>query len=211
MGELYTTFGNLNDIKPIDIIEEFQLNDYLKIVLVENSSNYAPYHNLNHILCMVKYAYVIGKSEELSSEEIKLLIISALFHDFNHSQGKEEDSVNIEIANKAVREYVDSELVDDVIDIIKATQYPYTIEYGNLTTLQKVIRDCDFMQTFEPNYIHQVLFGISKEIGISVKEFLPLQIKFLDSIVFNTKTGEMIGKDKIPLLKKDIVHIQNLI
>ena len=201
----------MNTIRPIDIIKTFQLEHYLEIVLAESSSNYAPYHNINHVLCMVKYAYIIGSSENLDNDEIKMLIVSALFHDFNHTQGKEDDFANIKIAIESVKKYVEEEIIDVVIDVIKATQYPYIIDTKDLTKYQRIIRDCDFMQTFEPNYVHQILFGISTEIGMSVKEFLPIQLKFLDSIKFNTEKGREIGEDKIPIIKEEIVFLQQII
>ena len=59
----------METIRPTDIIKEFQLEHYLNIVLTESSSNYAPYHNINHVLCMVKYAYIIGSSEDLEKDD----------------------------------------------------------------------------------------------------------------------------------------------
>ena len=42
----------------IQLIQKFQLDNYFGNVIRHSKSNNAPYHNLHHILCMIKNCYV---------------------------------------------------------------------------------------------------------------------------------------------------------
>lgn len=205
-------FEEFYGIEALDIIKKFNLGNYLKIVIKESKSNNAPYHNLNHVLCMVKNIYIICNNEDVKKEDIQTLIIAALFHDFNHSQGKKTDDENIKIAIKACNKYIEEEnLRLNVIDIIKATQYPYVIDEKDLSKNQLIIRDCDMLQTFESNFIQQVLLGLSTELGIELEKFLDMQLSFLDNLKFHTKTAKELTKGKISKIKKDVNYLKSIL
>lgn len=195
-----------NNITVLDIIKELDLGDYLNILLTENKSNQAPYHNINHLLCVTKFCYLFGKEENVSKKELKVLVVAGMFHDFNHSEGKKSDDKNIIEAKKCVSKYV-SDDVSDINILIDATQYPYVIEDGDLSLSQKIIRDADMMQTFEDNFIHQVVFGLSKEIGKDSIEFLTDQKKFISVLKFYTGTATNYTENKLEKLKEDIDYL----
>ncbi len=201
-------------LDPLEIIKKYKLDDYLKTVLTESKSNNAPYHNINHVLCMVKNTYIIGQVEGLGKNEIRTLVISALFHDFNHSEGKKSDDENIKTAIKAVKKYIlekDKDIEDDIINIIKATEYPYVIEDKDLDMSQKVIRDSDMLQTLEDNFVHQILFGLSKELGIEFKKFLDIQLNFIDNLKLYTKSAKEMSKGKFTKIKKDVKYLKSIL
>lgn len=191
----------------LDIIREFKMDEYLNILLKENKSNYAPYHNINHLLCVTKYCYLFGKEEGVSKKELRVLVTAGLFHDFNHSEGKKTDDKNIAEAKKCVEKYVDSDDIEDVNVLIEATQYPYVIDVKDLSLSQKIIRDADFMQTFEDNFIHQVVFGLAKEIGKEPIDFLSMQKSFISSMEFNTNTAKKYTKSKLEKLEDNVDYL----
>lgn len=203
----FNNYNTSNNINVLDIIREFNMDEYLNIILTKNKSNNAPYHNINHLLCVTEFCYVIGKEEGVSKKDLKILTTAGLFHDFNHSEGKKKDDENIKQAKNAVIKYVKEEDIEDVNKLIDATQFPYVIEDKDLTKLQKIIRDADMMQTFQNNFIHQVIFGLSKELGKDPIEFLMDQKNFISNLKFYTKTAKKYTKEKLKDLKKDINYM----
>lgn len=192
----------MNNLTGIEIIGKYDyLQKALKYIIENSSSNDLPYHNLNHLITVMKYCHeglvFIGAKDE---SIYKLLLVSALFHDVNHSGGKLSDDKNIELAKKSLIDFVESESMDidldDAFGILDATQYPYVIESSELTTLQSIIRDSDLMQIYEYNWLQQNILGLAKELNISIVDFLPGQKKFMDSAVFNTQYGIELKKLK---------------
>lgn len=194
--------SNNKNLEAIEIIDKYEyLQKAFKYIILNNNSNDKPYHNLNHLLTVLKYCY-IGAIEEsiINEKELRELLLTAIFHDFNHSGGKKTDDVNIKISKKAIKEFVESENIDVDIDsvneILDATQYPYIIEGSSLNIRQSIIRDADLMQVFEYNWIHQNIAGLSSELKMNFLDFVKPQRKFLDSTEFNTKWGKKMKKER---------------
>ena len=93
----------------LKIIDQYDfLKKGLKFILQTNPSNYAPYHNLNHMLTVVRHAYYALVYEELLGEDMaEELLMTALFHDYNHSMGENIDEVNVSKAKNALRTFVE--------------------------------------------------------------------------------------------------------
>lgn len=195
------------------IINELKLDKYLSILIKKNKSNNAPYHNMYHSLCVMKNVYNISKSIKLDKEDIRKLCIAAIFHDFNHSQGKLKDDKNIKESIDNYFKYTkETKDVDyDVVNIIESTQYPYVIEDKDLNILQKVIRDADMMQMLEDNYIQQVLIGLATEMNVNITDFISMQEKFFSNLKFHTK----FAKNKFDLnknsLKEDLEFLNSIL
>lgn len=179
----------------IHIIDEYDsLRKGLKFIINNSKSNTAPYHNLNHMLTVTRHVYnALEHMFMLEDPRREELLLAALFHDYNHSMGKENDAYNVEEAKKGLREFLESEKLDMDIDfmeeILDATEYPYKINFRHLNFYQKIIRDCDLCQAYEYNWLQQCVFGLSQEMGLSFKELLAGQKKFLNSITFLTDYG----------------------
>lgn len=192
---------NEDRLSQIQVVNKFDcLKRGLRYLIANNEANNAPYHNLNHALTIVKYASEGAESEGLSERETINLLLAAMFHDFNHSEGKSKDDVNIKNAKKGLREFVESEVIDGVDleemeKIIDATEYPYQIKSGDLTLSQKILRDADLMQIFEDNWIHQNILGIALELGMEFEKFLVAQRKFIEGAEFNSNWGKKM-RDK---------------
>lgn len=194
------------------IISDFKLKDYFAIVFHKSTSNGVPYHNMYHVMCMVRNCFIIASALEIHKKEIKNLLIAALFHDFNHSGGKLKDSENVKNAILAFEEHSKQPKEDNlkIIEIIKATEYPYVISEDKLNIYQKIIRDADLLQSFEDNYIQQITIGLGmQEMGLDVKSILIGQENFLKNIKFHTFPAKMEYSAKMPGLLKDLEFLKN--
>lgn len=176
------------------------LQKAFKYIIDNNQSNYLPYHNLNHLLTVLKYSDYIANGELVYYDQRLPLHLAALFHDVNHSGGKLKDSENIKNAkdtfydfavNNAIMQYV-----PQVNELIEATEYPYVLPNSNINHMQKIIRDADMMQAFEYNWISQTTLGLASEYNMSVRDFIPKQRHFLESITFLTKSAEKFRKTR---------------
>ena len=189
-------------LEAIEIIDKYEyLQKAFKYILLNSKSNNGPYHNLNHLLTVLKYCYLGATSEGIKDEkELKELLIAAIFHDVNHTIGKEKDDVNVQNSKDAIGKFVKQEEIDADTDymnkLLDATQYPYVIEGKDLDLKQGIIRDADLMQVFEYNWIHQNIAGLSSELKMDFLDFVQPQRKFLESAAFNTDWGKKMHKDK---------------
>jgi hypothetical protein len=189
------------------LIKQLNLETYLKILLEKNTTNGAQYHNFYHTLCVMKNAYMIAGSEELSDTDERILCVAALFHDFDHSQGKEKDNVNVQTAISKFLEYSQESQADNdkIVEIIKATEYPYVIEDSELNKLQQIIRDADLLQICADNYLQMNILGLSKELNVPVDKFVSGTISFLKGLKFYTKYAkrkiEEVFEDRIEELE----------
>lgn len=174
------------------------LQDAFRYIIEHSTSNYMPYHNLTHLLTVLKYSDYIANGEGIYYDQRLSLHLAALFHDVNHSGGEfKEDSENIERAiaafinfSNTTREKFSVDTRQKTIALIEATQYPYIKPHSALEDrLQHIIRDADLMQQFEANWIGQATLGLAKENGVSIKNFIPKQRLFLEDIKFLTKTA----------------------
>lgn len=161
-----------------------------------------PYHNINHLLTVLKYCDYIAEGEGVYYDQRLPLWLAALFHDVNHSGGELSDDINIKNARNAFMKFADQEdldieLIKEVGAIINATEFPYAsaLPHSNISKLQTIIRDADLMQQFESNWIYQATLGLAKENNIPVEEFIPRQRIFLEDIKFLTETARKFKSD----------------
>ena len=123
----------------IEIIRYHQTLQHAFAYIVQNStSNYLPYHNLNHLLTVLKYSDLIAREEGVYYDKRLPLWVAALFHDVNHSGGELKDSENINNAKKAFRQFcsmcnLSEDFRVEVENIIEATEFPYVQPNSNIT------------------------------------------------------------------------------
>jgi hypothetical protein len=150
-----------------------------------------PYHNFRHIfhvlwLCHTACEYY---GEKISKLEARILLIAALFHDFNHPGKAGNDDLNIELAIRGLRKHIHP---DDVIhlprieELIRITEYPPKESGDRLTLLGQILRDSDLSQALVDVWIQQVIIGLSEEWEITPKAVLQMQEKFLGSLSFSS-------------------------
>jgi hypothetical protein len=199
--------------QPFEIITKFNLDNYLKVVIQKSTSNKAPYHNFYHVMCMIKNVYDIAKSLGLSDDVIRLLLIAVLFHDFNHSMGKHDDVWNVDEAIKCFLLYSieSSEDNEKIINIIRATQYPYVIEEKDLTVEQEIIRDADLLQQYQDNFIQQVYWGLSQELNYSFEIMLAGYPNFIEGMRLHTKHAQEIHDNFKEERSSTVKYLLNLL
>ena len=182
------------------------LQDAFRYIIENSTSNYMPYHNLNHLLTVLKYADYIAHGEGVYYDRRLPLHLGALFHDVDHLGGAQKsDEDNIVRAIAAFNDFANktsediSWVFNKTVSIIEATEFPYKEPHSSIEDrMKKIIRDADFMQQFEYNWIGQATLGLAKEAGISVIDFIPKQRHFLEEMKFLTETGRKFKEDNWP-------------
>lgn len=190
------------------------LNRALDYVITNNKGNVNPYHNTGHNYNVYDHSMflfqTLREEYKLKSTDRLELGLACLFHDFNHSGGKLNDSENINIAIKGLNQFLDDNpdiQVNrvNVENIIKATQFPHLdIE---LNVLQRIIRDADMMCTTSNNWLDAII-SFASELNISLKEFIPGNIEWLDTIKAYTPYGQSHLKYRREDIKKDLIQMQ---
>lgn len=188
-------FNEFKDLTYKDISDIFyQAKTYiLEKNLVEND-----YHNNEHMINVFNNAMMLFDhyKDEFEPYDKLILGLAALFHDFNHSGGKLKDSENIELALASLKEFLSSidksDLYNDIENIIVATEFPHLDI--DLDTLQKIIRDADTMGGIIEGW-QSVVKNLASEYNKTLEEFIPTQIKFLNSVEFNTDYCNQLLKD----------------
>ena len=189
--------------KEIDIV----FNNAKKYITKNNNSK-NHYHNNKHMLDVFKNSMILldeYKDEyELNSIDKICLGLAALFHDYNHSGGKLKDDENIEIALDELKKYLSiidkKNLYNNIKKIIKVTEFPH--KDVDLDILQKIIRDADTMGGIIDGWI-SVVKSLAKEYNKSFKDFIPIQIKFIENAKFNTDfCNELLKNNKQEIIEK---------
>jgi len=180
----------------------------VKKYLSQNNKVENHYHNNKHMMnvfdnCMTLFNEY-EEEYDLKSTDKLCLGLAALFHDYGHSGGKLKDDENIEIALTKIKKYLDmidkSNLCKEVSRIVKATEFPH--KDIKLDILQKIIRDADTMGGISDGWM-SVVKTLAKEYGKTLKEFIPIQLKFLEDAKFNTDyCNELLKNNKSDIIEK---------
>jgi hypothetical protein len=189
----------------IDILKKYSiLRLTLNYIINNSTSNYAPYHNIQHVLFVMEKCYEGATFHNIEGGELKELLIAALLHDFDHTCGKENDKFNVQLAIDGVdglKKRFDGlyEIInfDEIKNIIAATEYPYTINKEDLDIKQAIIRDADLMSIAETNWIGNNIYGLSKEMNLSAYDITVGNISFFENAVFNTVWGLNFKRDNM--------------
>lgn len=194
----------------IEVVSNSELlSEGFKWIIENSSSNNLPYHNLNHLLTVVKYVNgALIHYDYPEDEKRDIILLAALFHDVNHSGGKETDDINVRNSIAAAAKFLSTQYSDEELNeggdqrliaeiklvgnLLNATQYPYVIDKEDLTLEQGIIRDADLMQVFEYNWVHQNIMGLANELNLDFDKFIGGQRAFLEGAEFNTEYGIMM-------------------
>lgn len=190
-----------------------------RYIVENNKSNAAPYHSLHHMLRVMYHCNDGAVYHNLDSKSRINLLVAALFHDFNHTQGKSKDDVNVQIAIAGVQAWYHSNPlnetnvnIDKVVEIIKATQYPYVIPAEDLTIEQKIIRDADLMPSLEVDWINTMIVGLKEEMG--VESFLHMvegQQRFHEGIKMCSTWGQAVYEKEWHKVFKNLEILRSLL
>lgn len=211
MNDMIKMIRNANDRYEGDLIYYFNL-------VMKAPNAYAPYHNVRHMLHVFWEAYDGGVQMGLNPRELRNLLIAALMHDYNHTGAKGDDQINIDRSIIGLDTHaldMDRPHLLDIRNTIRATKFPYTEEV--FTTNQLILRDADQSQTFSLVWIHNILYGLGREMEMSYEQMLRMQRPFLEKLKFSTKWGQnkfeplieprlKLVDDMIALLEHEIVE-----
>ena len=190
-------------MKVIDIVNNTEnkydgnLLPYFKLIWNAPNVN-MPYHNLRHMLHVMWATYNGGLYYDIDPRTLRNMLIAALMHDYNHTGRTGDDTINIEFAIRGFEENMlleDVPYMNDIIFLIRATQFPHTeIEYS-LPAF--ILRDADVAYTLNDSWIHIVNIGLSQELNITAEKMLKFQETFLSGMKLYTEWGKKEYSEKI--------------
>jgi hypothetical protein len=147
-------------IKNEERLYEGDLTLYFRTLFFRSSNLYNPYHNFRHMLHVLWLCHEACRyyQQTLTPRQMRNLLITALFHDFDHPghphPGEDDpDRINIRIAIAGLRRYItptDCAFLPEIEALIEATHYPYKIGSDRLDLLGRIIRDADLAQALSP-------------------------------------------------------------
>lgn len=179
--------------------------DYVKTFLQNNPSKDLPYHNNEHILGVWDSTLFILENTEVADKDYLRLVLlfASLLHDYDHSGGTEDDSVNIERAliglEQCVKECpleLPQGLLHDASVAIRSTEYPYTCLPANIT--ERILRDADVLYAMLHHKPIKVLKGLRSEMEVRKGETITdedlyvQQISFMESMEIHTEIGRLL-------------------
>ncbi|MDD2548579.1 MAG: adenylate/guanylate cyclase domain-containing protein [Bacteroidales bacterium] len=168
-------------------VEEFVL-EKLQLGLPKNLY----YHNLKHTIDVCTQVELIGRSENVTNEELLLLRTAALLHDSGHLIDYDtHEEMSVKLAREILPEYYYSERQIEIIsELIMSTKLPPTPQ--NL--LEQIMCDADLDYLGRSDFIpvSNTLYRELHEHGHigTLREWNELQLKFIESHSYFTKTAK---------------------
>ncbi len=174
---------------------EGNLIHYFRVVFNHAQNLLRPYHNFRHMLHVTWQCYNACRfhSSDLSPRHMRMILIAALFHDFDHSGMTGHDDLNIARAMRGLEKYILAEdwaIKGDIIHLIRVTEFPYKIPSSDLDLPGLIIRDADMTQALDPVWMQEVLFGLATEWKKAPVDVLKTQEGFLGQLNFHTRWAQ---------------------
>lgn len=191
------------------ILKAHKLEWVWQFVIENNTGRKNTYHNNDHMLQVTRLAWELfhvdpDRDPGLPNCNLEVLLVACMLHDFNHSVGDLSDEENVALAIETGVEAIAGSLdnqfydgfADRVISVLRVTQYPFVHRPEN--ALQRIIRDADALQSFEPNGVTLIMEGLRMEMLATMgrvptyKEMHEGQGKFIRGLELFTAAGEDI-------------------
>ncbi len=180
---------------------EGDLRHWFATVMNHATNLRGPYHNFRHMfhvtyLCHDALAWHQQfEPGRISGHEGRVLMVSAVTHDVDHTNRAGNDDINIERATAFLKAHAlkEDQLILPLIirTIRRATRYPYVVPSDELTQIEQILRDADMSQALDPVWIQEVIFGLGQEFGKSPVAMLQLQEVFLGNVKFSTEWARL--------------------
>lgn len=202
------------------LADHLGVNEVLDYVMQNNPSKDLPYHNNIHQLLMAVTAvrlYTVTPRVSLGLdnfdfEEATALFVAGLFHDYNHTGGKDEDYINIHYALEAfcvfmtqfrspTRININEQMV---MALIRSTEWPWKKEEFHY--LQGILRDADILVQLELVGTFMPIDGLPRELEhrlgklVTPVEMANGQEQFMTSVELNTDAGKRMWEHLFPLV-----------
>lgn len=182
-----------------------------KQYVTECNPTKAPYHSTRHMTQMCEHATLLytrsSERDHQSGQDLPLLQLACLFHDYSHSGGYLPDVQNIAIATEAFRHWAKTEGVyqgdiERIVQMIEITEYPF--KGDPLTFAEACIRDADVLYpalSEDPRIVMEALrreIEISKKQLVSYQDMYEGQRMFSDTVTLFTKLGRTLWDQATP-------------
>ncbi len=166
--------------------------------LTRQLSERLTYHSIHHIKDVYHTAEAIARQEGLSSNDIRLLLTAASYHDvgfLKQSQGHEEESCRMAKAALPAYGYT-SDDIEQICAMIMATRIPQTPH----TLPEKILADADLDYLGRDDFfsIGNQLFTELKTAGAIDTELQwnQMQVKFMETHRYFTTTSKRLRDAK---------------
>ena len=160
--------------------------------------NHLSYHSVDHISDVYHAAKELGKQENLSSYETKLVLTAAWYHDAGFLKGADDhEEESCRIAKETLPHYgYDTEEIDRICGMIMATKIPQSPK----NHLEEVLADADLDYLGRDDFftIGNKLFTELSVFGFlnTEEEWNNLQVRFLEDHHYFTKTALTLRQAK---------------
>jgi adenylate cyclase len=178
----------------IQLVRLGDLEDFLLEKLEKGLPKNLYYHNLKHTVDVYTQVELIGRSEEVSKEELLVLRTAALFHDAGHLIDYDtHEEMAVKLVREILPEYLYTERQIEVIsELIMCTKLPPNPK--NL--LEEIMCDADLDYLGRPDFI-PVSNNLYKELHEhgkvgTLRDWNELQIRFIDKHSYFTKTARRL-------------------
>lgn len=174
--------------------------------LKKELSKYLYYHSTEHIKDVYNAVKQIAASEGIKGENLKLLLIAAMYHDCGFMiQGKDHEKVSCDIVKETLPNFgFSAEQIKKICGMIMATRIPQTPQ----THLEEILcdADLDYLGRDDFFFIGNHLFEELKAYKIitTEREWNLLQIRFLEDHNYFTKTAIALRKPQKDLYLKQL-------
>ena len=136
----------------VELVQE--AGRYVTKLLKDNRSDNFVFHNLNHAKYVVESANYIGKNNDLSNDDLNLVMLSAWFHDVGYIlnlDNHEEESARI--ADEFLTSNgLDVDIIKQVSNAIMSTCIPQQPK----DLVSQVLCDADLMHLSEDDYFERI-------------------------------------------------------
>jgi len=164
---------------------------YFRVIIKYATNLKNPYHNLRHMLHITWLSYdaCIYYRRQLSRKQMRILLIAALFHDFDHSGKVGNDQKEIKRAIVGLKKHIqkqDLPLLEQITELIKITEFPHQESLSALSLEAQILRDADLSQGLSDTWIQQSAIGLGVESSVDPVKMLKEQISFYNNLNFKT-------------------------
>lgn len=165
--------------------------DFILNKLSKELSSHLSYHSIEHVKDVYSAADKIGRLENISEYDLRLLLTAACYHDSGYllkTKGHEEASCGIAIEELPRYNYTKSE-ISQICGMIMATRLPQTPK----NHLEKIIADADLDYLGRDDFfdLSKKLFKELEFLGTVKKEdeWNEMQVRFLEEHHYFTTTA----------------------
>lgn len=188
------------------------IEQHVTSLLTEKLSEGHTYHNLPHTLAVRKAVLELGRSSQLSDEELEILELSALLHDTGFTEKYTgHEAVSVRIAQELLEaQGYPLEKVNQVLACIAVTAVDRTPH----NRLEEIMKDADLSNLGSDRYL-EILHGLRQEWArmlsqhYSDTEWFELNYRFFKQHLYYTKAAQDLFSTQFDLNQRRLKKLAN--